>query len=94
MRSALASASGSPVSSAPSMSAPYSRAAGDAIWSSSSAVPGQIATSDASPADEEETTTSRRVTCDSSCASTARSSAGESSASSPSVQHTAADRGP
>jgi hypothetical protein len=76
------------------MSAPYSRAGGDAIRSTSSAVSGQTETSDASPADEDETTTSRRVTCASSCASTARSSAGDSAASSPSVQHTAADRGP
>jgi hypothetical protein len=90
-RSALASASGSPVSSAPSMSAQYSRPDG-AVMCSSTAIRGQDATRDASPADHEEYATSRRATCASSCASTARSSVSVSSRSRPSVQQTAADR--
>ena len=59
---------------------------------SSSADSGQNATSDASPADHDDTATSRLGTCASSCATTARSSAGVSTRSSPSVQHTAAER--
>ena len=72
------------------MSAQYSRPDG-AVMCSSTAISGQDATSDASPADHEETATSCLATCASSCASTARSSDRVSSRSSPSVQHTAAD---
>ena len=90
LRSALASAIGSPVSRAPSMSAQYSRPDG-AVMCSTTAISGQDATSDASPADHEETATSCLATCASSCASTARNSDSVSSRSNPSVQHTAAD---
>jgi hypothetical protein len=92
-RSALAMAIGSPVSRAPSVSAPYSRPDGAAICSTS-ALNGLSPTSDATPADHDDTATSRRMTCESSWARTARSSAGFSSRSRPSVQHTAAERGP
>jgi hypothetical protein len=60
--------------------------------SSAAAGTGRNATSDASPADHDDTSVSRRDTWASSWASTARSSASDSSRSSPSVQHTAAVR--